>query len=467
MSKFLKQREVWTRFKKDTQGNFAVIWAFGITATMLSVGAGVDLSTAARVTSTAQSTADQVALTAAVFYSQNERLPENSDEGFVDGQIYRGDDAGFNFPNSVHGGNQGVLIRANYDEDNGQITVKVSGRVRTAFMGAFNQKFETLDFSSEATANFKDVQLKNPASITLVLDNSGSMLWDDKQAVDCESVWVNSYYYGGYWDEQCESPNGAERRIDGLKESVENFMEILDGYVGPQAVTGKRVLRTGMIPYSSIISTSLEVDMEWGVISDGDIDDMIASGGTNSAPPIARAWDWLQDENAVHQDETGEDNPLRYMIFMTDGQNSATPQWFDKDDTEYWRGHYCNWRGCKYYYRGGSSSPNYGLGINWVEGELVSPTDRDSKNTCAAMKAQGVRVFTIGFALAPGNYMDNYGSGGHATIPASTTDAAYAMLSDCASSPDDFVPAESVETLDAAFAIIGKSIVEDVVRLSH
>ena len=92
------------------------------------------------------------------------------------------------------------------------------------------------------------------------------------------------------------------------------------------------------------------------------------------------------------------------------------------------------------------------------------------------MKAQGVRVFTIGFALEPGKYMTNYRSTFNnnnyaeddtATIPSSTTDAAYTMLADCASSPDDFVPAADVDSLDAAFAVIGETIIQDVIRLSQ
>jgi len=468
MSNLVKRRGLWARFKKDTKGNFALIWALGLTATMISVGAGLDMATSTRVSTTAQAAADQVALSAAVFYSKYERLPENSDEGYMGGQIYRGDDVGFNFPSSVYGGNERVRIQANYDEENREVVVRVSGRVQTAFMGMFSSKYKTLPFSSESSANFKDTALKNPASIALVLDNSGSMLWDDTPA-DCENVW-SSYYWR--WVPECEAPNGAESRIDGLKDSVEFFMDKLDSYVGSQAVTGKRVLRTGMIPYNNSILDPLEVDMKWGTITNGEINRMQAGGGTNSAPPIARAWDWLFDENAVHEAETGEDNPLRYMIFMTDGQNSGNRQWFEKDGTNYWRGIDCSGGGywCYYRYRSSTTLPSISGHYGWEEGEYVSAADHNSKNSCQAMKDQGVRVFTIGFALEPGTYKTNYPptlGQEYATISESTTQAAYAMLSDCASAAQDFVAAENVESLEAAFSVIGESIIEDVVRLSQ
>ena len=468
MSNLLKQRGVWSRFKEDTHGNFAVVWAIGLTTTMLAVGAGIDLTTASRVSTTAQAAADQVALTSAVFYSQHQRLPENSEEGFVDGQLYRGDDAGYTFPNSVSGGSKRVKIRANYDEENGEVVVEVSGKVRTSFMGLFNARLRTLPFKNVSTANFKEIALKNPASITLVLDNSGSMSWDDKPA-ECEWEWDRSRWR---WVEKCEAPNDAEPRIDGLKDSVENFMDLLDGYVGPQNVTGKRVLRTGMIPYDDQIINSREVNMDWGLISNSEIDKMVPSGATNSAPPIAKAWEWLNDENDEHEAENGEDNPLRYMIFMTDGQNSAPKQWFKKDGTEYWRGVDCSRGGryCYYTYRSSPTRPNIEDHYNWEEGERISSSDRDSKNSCAAMKAQGVRVFTIGFALEPGTYKTNYPSSWNRDwqkIGRDTTDAAYSMLADCASSPDDFVAAEDAETLDDAFSMIGETIVQDVIRLSQ
>jgi len=440
MSKIIKNFKTWSRFKSDTKGNFAIVWALGLTATMVSIGAGIDMTTSSRVSTTAQAAADQVALAASVFYSQHERFPENSDEGFVDGQLYRGTDTGYVFPSSVD--TRRVRLKASYDKEKGEVHVKVSGRIRTAFMGMFSRKYKTLPFSAESYANFKDVAIKNPASITLVLDNSGSMQWDDKPA-ECEWEWKRSQWR---WEQECESPNGAESRIDGLKDSVEDFMDLLDGYTKLEAVTSKRVLRTGMIPYSSEIIGNRAVDMKWGTLSNGEINRM--------------------------QEESGEDNPLRYMIFMTDGQNSGAKQWFEKEDTNYWRGIDCSGGGrwCYYTYETSASKPNKKDHYGWEEGEFISASDRYSKNSCAAMKAQGVRVFTIGFALEPGTYMTNYPPAwgqDKASIPADTTEAAYAMLADCASSPEDFVAAEDVENLDAAFSVIGETIIEDVIRLSQ
>lgn len=479
MSKLLQQRGLWTRFKKDTQGNLTLVWAFGLTAAMMAIGAGIDISSTARVSNTAQAAADQVALQAAVFYSNHERLPENSEEGYMHGVTYKGEDAGFTFPYSVHGGDENVSIIANYDEDEGEVTVEVSGSVETAFMSLFNKKYETLDFSSEATAKFRNNEIKNPASIALVLDNSGSMAWDDKPA-ECETVFVPTVFGGGFNDQQCESPNDAARRIDGLIDSVEDFMAILDNVVGPQAVTGKRVLRTGMIPYDNSIINNRVVEMDWGIISNNDIRNMTPSGATNSAPPIARAWEDLAKENDIHEAETNEDNPLRYMIFMTDGQNSSIPIWNPKSGTGYWRGVECtrNRRRnfCYYRFATSSSTPNIPNTFNWQEGENLNQSDVNSKNSCQAMKDQGVRVFTIGFALEPGTYLTNYRSTFNDTrfpsdhtldITPETTAAAYALLSDCASSNADFVPAADVESLEAAFRVIGETIIEEVVRLSN
>ena len=457
MTNFMKKSALWTRFKNNTSGSMSVIWGLSLSLTILAIGTGIDLASASRVNTTSQSAADQVALAAAVFYSANERLPETRAEGFMEGRTYRGDDAGFSFPNTVRGGNNGVKIRAYYDEDAGKVLVKVWGRTETALMGMFGTK--TIKFSSEATANFKEVELKNPASITLVLDNSGSMLWDDTLA-ECSSSWQSS----------CSAPSGSEPRIDGLIDSVIQFMDILDTVAGVQTASGTRLLRTGMIPYNSAIRNQAVVDMDWGLLTNGQVNRMRAGGGTNSSPPISEAWDWLQDEPDIHEAENGEDNPLRYMIFMTDGQNSGNRQWYQKANTNYWRGVQCSWWNCWYIYRNDTSQPNIPNTYQWQEGEYTTQSDRNSKTSCETMKANGVRVFTIGFALEPGRYMTNYPNNWNnpvATINSTTTAAAYSLLADCASSGADFVTAQDTERLEEAFEMIGQTIIQDVIRLSQ
>ncbi len=459
MIKFMKKPALWTRFKNDTRGSMMTIWGLSLSLTIMAIGTGIDLASVSRVSTTAQASADQVALAAAVFYSANERLPETRAEGFMDGRTYRGDDAGFFFPNTVKGGNRGVKIRAYYDEDAGEVLVKVWGRTETILMGMFGTK--TLKFSSESTAKFKEVELKNPASITLVLDNSGSMSWDDTVA-NCSQDWRGRT--------NCSSPAGAEPRIDGLKDSVEEFMDILNTVAGSQSASSTRLLRTGMIPYNSQIRNSAVADMDWGTISNSDINRMQASGGTNSSPPISRAWNWLQDEPDVHEAENGEDNPLRYMIFMTDGQNNGQRQWHARANTNYWRGIQCSWWNCWYTYRSSTSRPSVSNSYQWQEGEYITASDRSSKTSCETMKANGVRVFTIGFALEPGKYMTNYPRNWNnpiATIDSTTTDAAYSLLADCASSGADFVTAQDTQKLNEAFEMIGQTIIQDVIRLSQ
>lgn len=456
MSIISKTRELFNRFTANEDGSLGTVWGAGLLLMMSAIGTGIDLASVSRVTTTAQSAADQVALTSAVFYSSYARTPENRQEGFMNETVYKGGESGFNFPNTVLGGNQGVDIIAYYNEKEGQVVVEVEGETKTALMGMFG--VETLPFKAVATAQFKQTQIKNPASIILVLDNSGSMSWDDTPA-DCSGS-------------SCSSPPGAESRIEGLRDSVRNFMDILDEVSGEQAVDGARVLRTGMIPYDDQIINNREVGMHWGLITTGQINAMEPSGSTNSAPPIARAWDWMQVEPDYHEAETGEDNPLRYMIFMTDGQNSDAPIWQAQSGTNYWRGIYCRRRGCYYLYRDSTSRPNISGTYDWEEGIQIRQSDSQSKNTCEAMKAQGVRVFTIGFALEPGTYMSNYpASWGSSyrqfTIDEETTTSAYSLLADCASSGQDFVAAADTNTLDEAFTKIGETIVEDVIRLTQ
>lgn len=464
MAYFNKTRTALARYKSDEEGSFTTVWTIGLSLSIVAIGAGIDLASSSRVALTAQSVADQVALTSAVFYSTHERLPENRVEGYMHNAGYSAKSSGFSFPSNVEGGDLGVHIKALYDVDAGEVSVEVWGKTETALMSIFGR--DTMKFRSKSTAKFKTSTLRNPASVALVLDNSGSMAWDDT-ASECE--WV---YRNRQWNLDCDTPSEAAPRIDGLKTSVNGFMSTLETVVGPQAVTGKRVLRTGMLPYSNAIIANKKVDMDWGFLSTSEVNAMTPSGSTNSSAPINEAKDWLDDEKDVHAAETGESNPLRYMIFMTDGQNSGTRNWVEKDGTGLWRGEYCYWSRrrytCSYSFETGETEPSSTNGTTWEEGEYPTAYDTQSIDNCNAMKASGVRIFTIGFALEPGTYLTNYTSGSQtATIEPVTTHSAYSLLEDCASSPTDFVTAEDTSALDEAFTNIGESIVQDVVRLSE
>lgn len=374
----------------------------------------------------------------------------------------------------------------------------------------------------------------DPASIVLVMDNSGSMHFDDQPLLDGIA------------------PNNAVVRIDGLKSSAKAFMAQLDSLVGPQVASPDvpRVLRTGMITFDS--SDRVDAPMEWGVVGDDVIDNMQPRGGTNSSVPLDRAAKWLSgnsntDEPKVHEDENPHASPLKYLILMTDGRNtSGTEQWVERDGTQNWRawvqtgshlefideleivnafvpGGSCritsghpfafytytySWGGvfaakttqrveCKkqvevpefgYVYMQQTDQPTEPG--NWEEGEFDLTSNINARAECDQLHADGVEVFTIGFALEPGQYETNAWANqascnytpfaptntlvrsGCATVPAydpvetaKNSNIAKGLLQYCASKDENFLTADDTTALDAAFKRIGNTIVKEIVRI--
>lgn len=81
------------------------------------------------------------------------------------------------------------------------------------------------------------------------------------------------------------------------------------------------------------------------------------------------------------------------------------------------------------------------------------------------MKNAGVKIYTIGFALEPGDYT-GYTNRQIARLSSYSSNKAYTFLRSCASSPDHFVKAENTAALNDAFDKIGKDIISDVIRVA-
>ena len=270
----------------------------------------------------------------------------------------------------------------------------------------------------------------------------------------------------------------AKIRLDGLKSSVILFQNDLRARLGTEDESNRRTVRMGMLPYSSAIDEDREVPMNWGYLPVGTpvtnnnagaqrtIHGMRADGGTNSNPPMIKAREWLLAENAEHTQEaertqTFDKDPLKFVIFMTDGQNSVGDYEVEEGPTGVWFKETSpgNW----------SQSGSYQPG--WTEGTLVLQTDAQTTESCRLMKEQdGVTIFTIGYALEDaGEYRVNGWNGNHDDelydVEESVRTAAYNLMQSCASSPDHFIPASNADQLEAAFDEIQNAIVEELIRL--
>ena len=454
MSKLQRVKSRMKNIFKNEDGNIAI--TFGLTLTVMLVGAGsaVDYASLSKAHKKSQSVADAAALHSAIFVKNHSRFPKNNDEGYMDGVSYSAAELGYDFNSSVEGGANNVFVTANYDDNAKEVTVRVTGKTVPTFMQMFGR--ERLPFSTESVVSYLDTEDKFPASIALVLDNSGSMQFDDKLA-------VNPYQYWGAW--YGSEPAGAQIRLDGLKSSVNGFMSDLKSRLGNEDGSSRRTVRTGMLPYSSAIIASGVQNMSWGYISSGKINSMVANGGTNSSPPMSTARTWLQGEQTHHSNEAaahGEEDKdaLKFVIFMTDGQNTVGNTAFIPGNTGVWWKY--SWR------RGWRSRNSYRNG--WTEGSFGLTTDSETLDSCTAMKNEGVTIFTIGYALEDhGPYLvngwANYPSNRAYYIDSTAQAAANDLMLSCASSADHFIRATDAEALESAFDSIQNAIVEELIRI--
>lgn len=447
MFNFRKNGAMAQRFRKDERGNTSLMFAVSAVAIIGCMGAALDFSTRTTAYNKSQSIADQIALAAAIYVKDNDVRPET---GFTQGD-HTAASLGYKYKGWVDGGSENVTVNINYDDQAKEATVTVSGATIPTFMQVLGK--HNMDFSASSTVSYLQVDEMQPASIVLVVDNSGSMRWDS------ETLQLNGM-----------RPPNPQARIDALKEAVSTFRTNLRNRIGNQtAADGHRVLRTGILPYSSYIAPSRHLSerrMVWGFlgVSFRLIAEMKAEGATNSNPPMAVAREWLEDEDKAHRKEAKVHNedyrePLKFVVFMTDGQNTSGNYDFVAD------------AGTGYFYKQNSGIWYYTTTRWWAarngyqEGRLELDSDRETIASCNAMKEQGVRIFTVGYALTVGEYYDPLFPDTPAEVTESTRSTAYSLLSSCASSPENFIQVGSGDSLEGAFDQIQNAVVKELIRI--
>lgn len=463
MLNWINKQPVWQRYREEEKGNVTLVFALCSVVAIGVMGAALDFSTLSSAEARSQSIADQTALAAAIYVKNHNAAPEEGDDGIVAG-TYSAKRLGYDFEGWVDGGAENVDIEIVYDEVALEARVKVTGQTIPTFMQVFGK--ERLGFEANSTAKFSEVEFYDPATVVMVLDNSGSMAFDDKPLIYDHSD--NS------WDDQ----EGAQPRIQALRTQATKFMDELHGIVGDQTKDDDKILRTGMLAYNTQTITARTVLPDWKVDpTKASVGNMVASGGTNSAPPLDTARIWMEGEDKIHKDIHGDD-PLKFLIFMTDGVNSDDygVTWVEEEGTGQWRGYVLE---CKTRRRSGTycwydedtveseDRPNYGY--NWEEGKWALNADLYSDADCTSMKNDGVRIYSIGFGLAEGTYETNgyFGDNRTYTIGDDVRTQAYTLLSGCASEPATFLTAENTDELEEAFEKIGRDIQTEIIRLSN
>ncbi len=442
-------RNKYKRFLSDEKGSFGTIAATTMLAAILAVGVTVDVSRAYKAQNQVQTLTDSVALAASVYIRDNEEPPTDRNQGFVDGVKY--DVSEIAVGNPVPGLTGDFTV--SYDDEKRQAVVNFKGALQTAFLSAFRK--EAINMTETSTVKYLGLETP-PLSVMLVVDNSGSMNYDDRPITTSTAFTQEERGRNSFRNDVLNIRNGNlnnlthfdrddfasttfNRRIDGLRRTVIDFNNDLQELVDDaEADDLPRFLRTAFIPYSSrgnsrtsfssSIVRGLEQDPEWGKFVQTNIDNMVPAGGTSSADPLSRAEFNLSLEEDFHEDENNNDNVGKYVIFMTDGVSNDISQ---------------------------------------------------SLAVCNRLNEAGVQVYTIGYALQPGTYYVGFNYGRWArrngvwvrdilnTIEQDQSLSADAnrFLRSCASSPEHFIEADNTAALARAFSTISEKIKADAIRI--
>ena len=353
---FLKKtNRILKKFKRDESGTTALTWALSLTVIMGAMGASLDFVLASNADARSQTIADNTALAAAIYVKTHGRAPTDDEE--LSAGTHNAAELGYEYKSSVIGGANGVDVEIIYDDNAKEVTTIVSGKTNpllAQFIGV-----DEIDFSAVSVASYLNIEDTFPASIALVLDNSGSMQFDDRLPLsddnnntyfDLRCPWNGLYLcdYVPAGHDHGEKDPGATIRLVGLKNSVVKFQDDMKARLGEEDTSGRRTLRMGMLPYSSAIISAGQQPMMWGYLNEGnpghvnnnsnpndDVNNAIgiygmkADGGTNSSPPMSTAKTWLEAEEGIHSTEAeragvpDDKDPLKFVIFMTDGQNTV------------------------------------------------------------------------------------------------------------------------------------------------
>ena len=242
-----KTKKTFARFLKDTTGHFGMIWAISGTAVVFAVGTAYDVSQVTSAKRIAQTVADHMALTASI------AIDTDNEDRYIEGQIYPYQQLSgptHDFTNSIKGSVEYDVDDDGDDTDNLLARTTVTGSYKPAFMGAIGVK--AIPFHATSDVTYAQAET-SPASVFLVLDNSGSMNFDDK----IDTVTADDYY------QRVSNTPDAQPRIDGLKTIVKSLMVTLEEVVDSVEPGEPRVLRTAMWPYESDVNTT-RVLPQWG-----------------------------------------------------------------------------------------------------------------------------------------------------------------------------------------------------------
>jgi len=261
-------------FRQQTGGNVAMMFAIVLTVIMAGLALAIDGSRLLSLRSNLQDITDAASLAGA--YAANEDAENRED-------IVR-EAIGFHLA-SIGSDVNIEDITIVFDDTTQELTVGIESDLDLILGGLISGNAGGVQAQSVASYSTDEVR---PASISLVLDVSGSMT---------------------------KATSGGQTRLETLKQaSVELFNAIKEASPRPDRAADQ--VRSGMTVFAVDLKPEHTVQMNkgWQHVLD-EVQTLSAKGDTNSTPSFQASFDLLQF------DPVQPDGVRKFMIFMTDGNN--------------------------------------------------------------------------------------------------------------------------------------------------
>ncbi|WP_313601536.1 pilus assembly protein [Rhizobium sp.] len=310
------------RLSADRSGNFGIITAIVLPVLVGAAGLAVDVSNMLLSKRDLQEASDAASLAVATYLAQNESATEDGAKklalDFIKGQMANSvtSEVANDIAKSV---TTTITTTATSDGKRYDINIAAGYTLKlTPFMSVFGRYSTPIGATSSTTSGISET--KSALSMTLVLDESGSMLANTGEQIN-PTTSCQQYDSGG-------SPIKDKypcyiKKIDALKTAANLLFDQLD-----KADPKSKFVRTNAIAWSSTIKDSSA--FAWGTAKTRAdvIDTMSAGGTTESYAPMKRAFDNLNtvgngSESKI-QSDAGNTKLTKYIVFMTDGANSKT-----------------------------------------------------------------------------------------------------------------------------------------------
>ncbi|WP_026283252.1 pilus assembly protein TadG-related protein [Rhizobium sp. 2MFCol3.1] len=309
-----------SRLISNRDGNFAITTAIIIPVLIGSAGIAIDLSNMAMQKRQLQDASDSAALAAATALSNGKVSTEAEAQAlakdFVAGQmanfigsadmaaLKNGTTVDITTTTTATSKSYKVKVNAGYDMS------------LTPMMKVFGQNTAAIASNSFSSSGTSDV--KSALSMTLALDESGSMLADTTEIQSqssCTHYNTSGRSIGSY--KPC-----YVKKIDALKTAANLLFTQLDT-ADPEA----KYVRTNAIGWSSEVQISNAFGWGTSATRTSVINKLSGGGGTESAAPMKKAYEDLtttnyNSETQVHT-RAGNNKITKYIVLMTDGDNNS------------------------------------------------------------------------------------------------------------------------------------------------